>query len=81
MYSIYLHTLQNMAEHVNEIVETVFQYLALMRSEGPQRTLFQECAVSDQTSTVCLTRERLHEPQSWQNYYEAQLYSKITLYI
>ena len=49
-----------MAEHVNEIVETVFQYLALMRSKGPQRTLFQECAVSDQTSTVCLTREVTH---------------------
>ena len=32
---------------MNEIVEAVFQYLALMRKEGPQRNLFQECAVCD----------------------------------
>ena len=32
-------------EHVPEMVEALFQYLTLMRREGPQETLFQECAV------------------------------------
>ena len=32
---------------MNEIVEALFQYLALMKKEGPQRNLFQECAVCD----------------------------------
>ena len=36
-----------LAEHVTEIVETLFQYLSLLRREGPQENLFQECAVSE----------------------------------
>lgn len=31
-------------DHVGEMVEAVFQYLALIRKAGPQKTLFQECA-------------------------------------
>ena len=36
-----------LAEHVTEIVEMLFQYLSLLRREGSQENLFQECAVSE----------------------------------
>ena len=31
---------------IEDIVTAVFQYLAMVREEGPQEWIFQECAVS-----------------------------------
>ena len=32
--------------HVEDIVTAVFQYLAMLRVEGPKEWIFQECSVS-----------------------------------
>ncbi len=34
------------ADHIEEIVTAVFQYIAMLRQKGPQEWVFQECAVS-----------------------------------
>ena len=34
-------------DHVEDVVTAVFQYLAMIRREGPQKWIFQECAVRD----------------------------------
>ena len=40
--------------HVKDVVMAVFQYLEMVRREGPQLWIFQECAVSQiSTSKHC----------------------------
>jgi len=39
-------------DHVNDIVNVVFQYIAMLRSCGAQRWIFSECAVSCMASLM-----------------------------
>ena len=36
---------RNISDHVDDIVTAVFQYLAMLKQEGVQEWIFQECAV------------------------------------
>ena len=36
-------------DHVEDVVTAVFQYLAMIRREGPKEWIFKECAVRDRT--------------------------------
>lgn len=33
-------------DHIEDIVMAVFQYIAMLKRDGPQEWVFQECAVS-----------------------------------
>ena len=41
-------------EHVEDIVTAVFQYLEMVRREGPKEWIFQECAVSHMSLKSCI---------------------------
>lgn len=40
-----LHCHVTLAEHTEDIVMAVFQYLEMVRREGPKEWIFRECAV------------------------------------
>lgn len=37
----------SLTEHVDDIVKLIFQYLNLLKKEGPQKWVFDECKVSN----------------------------------
>lgn len=39
-------------DHVEDVVTAVFQYLAMIRREGPKEWIFKECAVRDRNGDL-----------------------------
>lgn len=43
------------AAHVEDMVEIIFQYIAMLRREGPKEWIFKECSVSTSVQCVSIT--------------------------
>ena len=46
VFLVVLSTPVMCAAHVEDIVEIIFQYIAMLRREGPKEWIFKECSVS-----------------------------------
>ena len=42
------------AAHIEDMIEVIFQYIAMLRREGPKEWIFKECSVSFPLYSKCV---------------------------